>query len=115
MNYLCDELEELDQKVRNDGKLSISDLQYGDAVAHFEKSLLTNEAMKKSDYSYDWENHGNSGARRRDSMRRFEGRRYSRDDAKSHMTHELERLMDNAQSQEERDVLQRAVNQLKNM
>ena len=138
INFICDELEELERKVDKQGGLSMAELQYGDMLAHFEKSLLTSEAMKNSDYSKEWDE-GYSGSRRRDSMGRFvdgssynryyddgysdrrsyegnySGRRYSRDEGKTHMVHEFEKLMDNATTQEEREVIQSALNRLKNV
>ena len=45
INYICDELEELEHKASKDGKLSLSDIQYGDTLAHFKKNLLKAEEM----------------------------------------------------------------------
>ena len=131
VEFICDELEELERKVAKEGKLSMAEIQYGDTLAHFEKSLLTSSAMKESE---DW--NGYSGARRRDSMGRYadggnsygryyddrrysdggySGRRYSRDEGKSYMIRQFEKLMDDVSSQEEHEVLQSAINRLKNM
>ena len=83
--YIDKELEELETKIDRGGKLSGAEIEYGDKLAHFKKSLLTNEAMEDS-YSEEYrgtsrrgrsEEHMNdmSGARgrnaRRDSMGRF--------------------------------------------
>ena len=52
MDYICEELEELERKAGKDGKLSMAEIQYGDTLAHFKKSLLTSEAMwEGSEYS----------------------------------------------------------------
>lgn len=136
VEFICDELEELERKVAKEGKLSMAEIQYGDTLAHFEKSLLTSSAMKESE---DWG--GYSDARRRDSMGRYvdggnsygryyddggysgrrysdggySGRRYSRDEGKSYMIRQFEKLMDDVSSQEEHEVLQSAINRLKNM
>ena len=93
-------------------------------------------AMEDSGYSYE---NGNSGALRRDTMGRYydggnsnlyydgmnsnryyddggySGRRYNRDEGKSHMIRQFENMMDNASSQEEREVIQSSINKLRNM
>lgn len=114
---LCKELEQ----VTNKKELSAGDLEVVDKITHSIKSLL---------YIMDKENEGYSGARRRDSMGRYadgmyyddydydrgySGRRYSRDEGKTHMIHEFEKLMDNSSTQEERDIIQSAINRLKNI
>jgi len=124
---LCKELEEIADK----RELSAGDIEVIDKLTHSIKSIVTVMAMDDSGYSY---NDGYSGARRRDSMGRYAdgayddgysgrrysdggypGRRYSRDEGKSHMVQQFEKLMDDASSQEEREVLQSAINRLKNM
>lgn len=65
--YIDDQLKELERKVSSGNKLSGSEIEYGDKLAHFKKSLLTNEAME------DAYGEGHSGRR--------DGRRYSRDEA----------------------------------
>lgn len=133
---LCKELDEFAQK----GELSAGDLDAVDKLTHSIKSIVTIMAMEDSGYSND---DGYSNARRRDSMGRYadgysgryydgenseggysgrrysdggySGRRYSRDEGKSHMMHQLEKLMDNASTQEDREILQSALNKLKNM
>ena len=139
-DYICDEIEELEQKVQKDGKLSMAEIEYLDKLEHIKKDMLTSEAMMDSGYSRDgdWDgnddgnmdgmsgrgrrggrsyNYGYSG--RRDSMGRYTsnrgGRRYSRDEAKSEISRHLEKAMDAASSEKEREVLQNAMNQLKNM
>lgn len=58
--YIDDELMELEKKVGKGGKLSAGEVEYGDKLAHFKKSLLTNEAMEDS-----LSEEGRSGARGR--------------------------------------------------
>lgn len=54
MEYLCEELEELERKADKEGKLSMAEVQYGDMLAHFKKSLLASEEMwDESEYSMD--------------------------------------------------------------
>ena len=126
---LCKEIDNIVEKSK--GELSAGDLDAVDKLTHSIKSLLTIMAMEDSGYSY---NDGYSGARRRDSMERYmdggyyddgysgrryydgySGRRYSRDEGKSHMIHQFEKLMDDASTQEEREVIQSALGRLKNM
>ena len=83
--YIDKELDELETKIDRGGKLSGAEIEYGDKLAHFKKSLLTNEAMEDS-YSEEYRGTSRlgrseermndmSGARgrnaRRDSMGRF--------------------------------------------
>ena len=126
---LCKELEEITDK----GELSAGSLETIDKLTHSIKSLDTIMAMEDGGYSRD----GYSG--RRDSMGRYADgasyenrsyaryndssyedgysgrRRYSRDEGKSYMMQELESLMQKAQNQDEREVMQQALKQLKNM
>lgn len=113
---LCKELE----NVANQKELSAGDLETVDKLTHSIKSLLTIIAMEDSGYS---------GARRRDSMGRYadgdysnryyddgySGRRYGRNEGKSYMIQQFERLMNDVSSPEEHEVLQSAINRLKNM
>lgn len=88
--FICDELDELEQKAEKDGKLSMAEIQYGDVLAHFKKNLLSSEEMMEemdgaSSYrgrsSYE---DGYSNARGRGSgAKRYANGRYapySRDD-----------------------------------
>lgn len=138
---LCKELEE----IVNKGELTAGSLETIDKLTHSIKSLETIMAMEEAGYSNEggYSGYGNSGARRRDSMGRYadggsygsyyrdggmdegysgrrysegySGRRYSRDEGKSQMIQQMEMLMENAQSQEEREVMKQALNKLKNM
>ena len=45
IEYICDELEELERKADKEGKLSMAEIQYGDMLAHFKKNLLKGEEM----------------------------------------------------------------------
>lgn len=65
MEYICEELEELERKADKEGKLSMAEIQYGDMLAHFKKNLLSADEMwEESEYSMD----GGGG---------MSGRRYS--------------------------------------
>ena len=76
IEYICDELEELERKAGKDGKLSMAEVQYMDTLAHAKKNLLKGDEMEEGEYSgrmmYDEEPYSrNSYARRRDSMGRY--------------------------------------------
>ena len=119
-DMLCDELQEFAKK----GELSAGDLEAVDKITHSIKSLVTIIAMEDGGYSNDGYDHGSSygydrgySGRRysnRDSMGRYSGRRYSRDEAKDEVIRHMEKLM-NDMSGKDREVVQDAVNQLKNM
>lgn len=49
IEYICDELEELERKADKEGKLSMAEIQYGDMLAHFKKNLLKGEEMYGED------------------------------------------------------------------
>ena len=133
---LCTEIDDTIDAIMKDGKMSIGDLDIIDKLTHSLKSVITTKAMEENEYSY---NSGYSGSRRRSSMGRYgdegysnryydegysgrryyddgySGRRYSRDDGKSYMIQQFEKLMDSTSTQEEREVLQSAINRLRNM
>ena len=82
IEYICDELEELERKADKEGKLSMAEIQYGDMLAHFKKNILTSDAMMENEDGYSNES-GNSYARggrgRGNNARRDSMGRYSRD------------------------------------
>lgn len=106
IEYICDELEELERKAGKDGKLSMAEVQYMDTLAHAKKNLMKAEEMSGGEYSGrmygrsyddgrsygydDGRSYGRSYARRRDSMGRYS--RYSGDE----MADELRELMEKA-------------------
>ena len=128
-DMLCKELKEYAKK----GELSAGSLETIDKLTHSLKSVVTIMAMEDGGYSRD---NGYSG--RRDSMGRYadgasynngsyedhsygryndgySGRRYSRDEGKNRMTQQFEEMMQEANSQEERELLRSTLNRLKNM
>lgn len=104
-DMLLSELEEIVQK----GDLSAGSLDAIDKLTHSIKSIVTILAMEDSGYSYDWKKEDY----RRD-MRKYPERKYSRDEGKSRLMMQIEKLMDGA-SDHEKEVLQDAWNQLKSM
>lgn len=116
MEYVCDEMKELERKAEKDGKLSMAEMQYLDTLAHTKKNLLKADEMSEEGYSgmmyprYYGEDRmdgrsyrdGRSYAddrsyargRRRDSMGRYSRRGYSM--AADDMMDELRELMEKA-------------------
>lgn len=72
IEYICDELEELERKADKDGKLSMAEIQYADTLAHMKKNLLkSDELWEESEYSNAYE--GGSYARGGNSYARGGG------------------------------------------
>lgn len=138
MKYICDELDELDRKAK-EGKLSMSETQYGDLLAHFKKNLLKSEEMmddseysEYDDYSmnrgsqgrtrmggrsyamrggpYDYD--GGSYARGRRNAKRDSMGRYSRDEG---FADELKGLMEEAPDEQTRMELRRMIEKMEMM
>lgn len=122
--YIDDELMELEKKLKNGGKLSAGDIEMGDKLAHFKKSLLTNEAMENSysnengmrreysrdysmndDYRRDYSRDDYSNARRRDSMGR-----YSREG--DDVVHSMRELMNRTNDPRAKDAIRQAVSDI---
>lgn len=141
IEYVCDELKELEHKADKDGKLSAAEVQYMDVLAHAKKNLLTGEAMMEADGEYsnsdgsyryyrggsyadgDGSYRGRSYARgrnnaRRDSMGRYSGRGYSRDGYSmdsDEMVSELRELMQDAPDDRTRQEFQRFIQKIESM
>lgn len=92
IDYICDELDELEKKA-DKGKLSMSEVEYADKLAHLKKNLLRADELMGEGYSGDsYDTY--SRARRRDSMGRYSSDAYrypmySRDDGFMSELHEL--------------------------
>ena len=100
-NYIDEELEEIERKVERGGKLSGSELEYADTLAHLKKSILTNEAMEESGYSGRYpERYHESYAPKRDRMGR-----YSRDG----FMDELRRVMEKAPDEKHKRAIKRMI------
>ena len=119
LNYLCAELDDLEKRL-DSGNLTMSDIKYGDILAHFKKSLLMIEGMENrghssrssyddysyddgsydgsyDDYSYDDYSGRGSGA---DGMSNRMSRRMSRDDAKKSLMRHLRGIEKNSNDEE---------------
>ena len=115
---LCRELEEVARKP----EMGAGDLELIHKLTDTIKNIDKIDALEDDGYSRDgdWEmegrgryNRGSSYARRRDSRGRYASdRRYSRDDAKTHMMEQMEQMMNGTQNEREREIIRRAMEQL---
>ena len=124
IDYICDELEELEKKANKDGKLSAAEVQYMDTLAHAKKNLLKSEEMMSEDYSMaderpyrSYRNDGMSYARgrgrnaKRDNMGRYSSRRNSYAGDMKEMTDSIYEIMDDLPADVKQEA-QRFVNKL---
>lgn len=134
IDYVCEELEQLEKKADKGNKLSMSEIQYADMLAHLKKNLLTSEAMMDADGEYSNEGigtyayaRGRGRNARRDSRGRYSseyrgGRRmmggnyaredgYSRAEAKEDMLMEL-REMEQDADDETRHMIRKWIKQV---
>lgn len=132
MEYICDELDELERKADKEGKLSMTEIEYADVLAHLKKDILTSDAMMEdSKYSeYDgWYRmpdgrrvyrdgesmRGSSYApRRRDSRGRYmsaDGYHDTIDD----ISDKLETLLDEAKDEKSRMEIRKFMGKLEQM
>lgn len=70
IEYVCDELEKLEQQVSDNKKLSLAEVEYADKLAHLKKNLLRSEEIMDKGYS---------GEMRRSPSSYRDGRSYARD------------------------------------
>lgn len=129
IEYVCDELEELERKVDKGGKLTMQETQYLDTLAHTKKNLLKADEMEEDgEYSNAYNrmmpnrsynmNDRRSYARgrgrnaRRDSMGRYSSEGYSMADG---IAEELRDLMQDAPDAQTRQDIQRIVDRLSQM
>ena len=139
IEYICDELEDLEMKVDRGGRLSMQEVEYMDTLAHTKKNLLKAEemsdeyrmggmSMRGGSYargggyrgsnqygSYrtgggrSYEMDGRSYARRRDSRGR-----YSRDESET-LVSELRQLMEQAPDEVARREFQKFISKMEDM
>ena len=122
LDKICDELEEHAEKIHREGKMSTAELKEIAELVDIKKNILKAEMLEKDgEYSRagDWEamgrghfgdyDRGNSyRGRKRDDMGRYSRNRhgYSRDGGESMIEH-VDRMMDEAETPEEREVIKR--------
>lgn len=144
MDFLCDEIDELERKAGKDGKLSMAEIQYLDTLAHTKKNLMKAEEMSDEGYSsrgysrrggvyegmyegsYDdgsyrgsYEGRGRSYARGRGrNARRDSMGRYSSRGysmASEDMVNELRDLMNDAPDEHTRKEFEKFINKIESM
>lgn len=126
IDYMCDELEQLERKVDKGGKLSSQELQYLDTLAHAKKNLLTGDAMMSpgeysNDYSMRSGRYSNARGRgsnaRRDSMGRYSSNSYgySRDDEKAEIMDTLQGVSESTNDNKMKRMIQNWMNEAENM
>ena len=130
INYICDELEELERKADKEGKLSMAEIQYGDILAHFKKNLLKSEEMAEEMEYSNADGEGNSyrtyranisyapgrgrGANaRRDSMGRYSSNGYSM--TGDEMVTELRGLMEDSNDPRTKQEFQKFIDKIERM
>lgn len=132
---ICDELEELSEKIMREGKISVGDLEKVGELVDIKKNLLKVEMLEDGGYSQagDWEamgrghfgdysrdyDRGNSYANRGQHYVRGhysrDGRgRYSRDGGEGLMEH-IDMMLEEADTPKEREMIKRFKEQLKNL
>ena len=70
IEYVCDELEKIEQQVSDNKKLSLAEVEYADKLAHLKKNLLRSEEIMDKGYS---------GEMRRSPSSFRDGRSYAMD------------------------------------
>ena len=104
IDYVCDKLEELEDKVGKGEKLSMQEIEYMDMLAHTKKNLLKGEEMMDGEYSMADRSYARGRGRgaKRDAMGRYSSRmsyddapRYimSYDDGMRNMADSIRRMM----------------------
>ena len=136
IEFICDELDDLERKAERGGKLSMTEVQYMDTLAHAKKNLLKSEEMMEGGYSMDRysgdysdeysrdgysERRGRGRNARRDSRGRYSRDRYSRDGGYSgegysmddeDFESQLEELMQDAPNEQVKQKLQAIMNEM---
>ena len=136
INYVCDELEELDRKVGKGDKLSMAEVQYMDLLSHAKKNMLKSEEMSEEGYSsrgYSMGDYRSEGDRsymggqsyargrgrnaKRDSMGRYSSRMRPMDYsmAAEDMVSELRDMMHDAPDEQTKREFQKFISRIESM
>jgi len=121
LDYICNELEDMEQKVAKGGQLSMQELQIVDTLAHAKKNLLKAQEMEQQSYrggsywgAYDDGRSYRRGARR-DSMGRYASDGYSRseesDKGHNRMMQRLQEIMHDTPDERERRKLDELISE----
>ena len=137
IEFVCDELDELERKADKDGKLSMAEVQYADMLANMKKNILKSEMlMEESDYSmaggsyargdrggnrgggrlnnpHDNMFYARSRSRGRDSVGRYSREGYSRD--AEEMVEQLRDLMEDAPDEMTRKEFEKFIRKIEQM
>lgn len=122
IDFICDELDEMERKADKEGKLSMAEMQYVDLLAHTKKNLMKAEEMS-GDYSNGYDNRGYSRrgsygmgsyarGRRRDSMGRYSNN-YSM--ATDNMVEDLREMMMDAPDEHTKKEFQKFISKIESM
>lgn len=131
MNYVCDELEELERKAEKEGKLSAAETEYGNMLTEWKKNMLKVDKMtgegefdRMSYRSYEgrpydgrsyrrsYDDRGRGTYAKRDEMGRYSGR-YSM--ANDEMIEELRDLMEDAPDEHTRKEFEKFIHKVEQM
>lgn len=116
MEYICDQMEEYEQKVAKDGKLSMAEIEYVDKLAHIKKNLLKAEEMwNDSEYSMagDSNMRGKSNARRSYGRNQYGSYAEGYSMAEEDISEELKDLMHSTSDHQTRQDIQRMINRMR--
>ena len=74
LDYICSELDALEDKADRNGSLTMTEVQYADTLLHMKKNLLKSEEMAEDSYSRSYGARGRGSSARRDSRGRYSDR-----------------------------------------
>lgn len=137
VEFICDELDDLERKAEKSGKLSMVEVQYMDTLAHAKKNLLKSDEMMDEEDGYSMDRYsrdrysrdgrmysearGRGRNARRDSRGRYSRDRYSRDGGYNgegysmddeDFESQLEELMQDAPNEQVKQKLQAIMNEM---
>jgi hypothetical protein len=112
-DFIDDELMDMEDLIKQGKKLSMSEVDYGDKLAHFKKCLLTNKAMEDN-YSEARGGRSNRMGRSYDDMSMARNRdsmgRYSRDEFMDKLT----MMRESAPNEKSRRAIDKMIDELEN-
>lgn len=75
LDFICSELETLEDKADRNGSLTMTEIQYADTLLHMKKNLLKSEELSEGDsYGRSYMARGRGSNARRDSRGRYADR-----------------------------------------
>lgn len=107
MEYVCNELEDIERKAERDGSLSMTEVQYADTLLRMKKNILKTDEMSE-DGSYGMYRDSRSYSARGRNARRDSRGRY----ASGSMSDQLRDMMDDAPDESTRMEIQRFIDKL---